>query len=216
MKKLLMSLFAACFCLSANAQEIDDDSTMAVDDVSKEKHTSHAPYRIPVGIETGLNIGVVSNDTKNHYLLGTRTGASAYFHIDRNTLFETGLYYMTARKHLLFQRTLEVPLNVMFRYRRRKSRLVEYIGGGAYIGHTVAPSTGLVYGIGINSSQEWRSGIYLRGRCQIRFSDISAGASSPSVYYGLQIGYMFGKKPVHIVHHDLDEDIREKERLNKL
>jgi hypothetical protein len=203
MKKLLMSLLAACFCLSANAQEIDDDSTIVVDDVSKKQHTSRAPHRIPVGIETGLNIGNISNGARSVYLLGTRTGASAYSHLDRHTLFETGLYYMTARKNILFQRTLEVPLNIMWRYRRRKSRLIEYVGGGAYIGHTVVPSTGIVYGIGLHSSQEWRSGIYLRGRAQIRLSDLAAGNSSLSVYYGLQIGYMFRNRHVGAVHKEM-------------
>jgi len=52
------------------------------------------------------------------------------------------------------------------------------------------------FGIGLNTSNEWHCGIFLRARLQYGLSNLSPAENNTITSFGggIQVGYLFGKK----------------------
>jgi len=210
---------------------VPDDDGDAVQVVKKKKPVHH---KVLVGIEAGLSSCYMWRPTAiNDPILGGTYGGFLYIPLAGKLYLQPGLYYMAAGgsqtvgtgvlSSLTMTTTynvnsIELPVNLGFRFGHKKSRYMSFIGMGPYIarnlGGTVTFNDGSTltdnlvigsnegqnfkafdYGLGLNVSIEWRCGLFLRARYQYGFANLAPHlATMNSMSDGITFGYLFGKK----------------------
>jgi len=203
---------------------------------------TQAVFPMAIGLEAGVSIAYLRIQGKsNTPVPGWRIGSFIYIPLAEKLCLQPGLFYTTGgggytyvTAHVgtynsytgytttdaeTYIRTIELPVNIGFRYGHRRHAYNSFIGIGPYIGYTIGAESAnenlkigadikrFDYGIGLNTSQEWKCGLFLRGRVQAGLVDLlpSNLSSAHSFSYGFQFGYLFGKKHTHVIRHHADD-----------
>lgn len=215
---------------NTNQRRPDEDGDIQEDVVKKKVHHKH----VKIGIEAGLTSCYMHRPSAvNDAILGGNFGTFLYIPLTGKLYLQPGLYYManggsqTVGTGYVYPPTItttynvhsiELPVNLGFRFGHKKSRYLSFIGMGPYIarnlGGTVTFNDGSTltdnlvigsnagqnfkafdYGLGLYTSIEWRCGLFLHARYQYGLANLAPHvATMNSMSDGFTFGYLFGKK----------------------
>ncbi len=227
MKKIILLLF--CFSILtpaiASAQDIhktrvteDEDSvdTDVKQVANKKKGTKNS---VMAGIELGLNVSVFTGGEASDlsFVFGWRLGTCVYVPIVGKFCMQPGIYYTSGttefHSHL---RMADMPIHFGFRYGNKRNKLMSFIGLGPFAGYNFDVEYMNIrhwdYGLGLTSTTEWKSGFFMRSRVQAGLANLAQEngyANRSSLNYGIQLGYLLGKKKKPVMKHPSENYIHE-------